>query len=202
MQITRSFMKMQMIKSIWLLINLSQTMIILFHYLLFWKNSIILRSFILIKNLMSIFLFNLSESDYLINELVISLMQYFNKEISKFIIRQWKMLIWNKYNSHTDYAVIDWCWKHHIVSVTLSLHSTHLIQSLHVICFQSFKHYHQQALDQSFWLDVYDFNQLNFIAAFNEMHANTFKSFIIISSFMKADLILYNFEKVLTSLHK
>ena len=82
----------------------------------------------------------------------------------------------------------------------LPSHSTHLMQSLNVICFQSFKHYHHQALNQSLQLDVFDYNQLNFIADFNKICMKIFKSFIILSVFKEADLILYNSEKVLNSL--
>ena len=51
-------------------------------------------------------------------------------------------------------------------------------------------------------LDVFDYNQLNFIIDFNKIHAKIFKSFIILSVFKEADLILYNSEKVLNSLCK
>ena len=76
------------------------------------------------------------------------------------------------------------------------------MQFLNVICFQSFKHYHHQALNQSLQLNVFDYNQLNFIADFNKIHMKIFKSFIILSVFKEADLIFYNSEKVLNSLHE
>ncbi len=43
---------------------------------------------------------------------------------------------------------------------------------------------------------------MNFITDFSEMCKKIFKSFTIISSFVKTDLIFYNSEKVLTLLHK
>ena len=46
-----------------------------------------------------------SEFDYLTNELVIPLLEYFNEHISKSTAGRWRILIWNKYNTHTDYAV-------------------------------------------------------------------------------------------------
>src|SRR5438034_7116833 len=112
------------------------------------------------------------------------------------------MLLFDEYNSHTDFAVIDWCWKHHIVPITLSLHSTHFLQSLDVVCFQPFKHYHRQALDRALRLGIFDYNQLDFIADFSEMRKKIFKSFTVISSFVKTGLILYNSEKVLALLHE
>src|SRR5436853_2899042 len=51
------------------------------------------------------------------------------------------MLILDGYNSHTDYAVKDWCSKHHILLFTFPPHATHLLQPLDVVCFQPFKHY-------------------------------------------------------------
>src|SRR6266487_1148220 len=82
----------------------------------------------------------------------------------------------------------------------LSPHATHLLQSLDVICFQPYKYYHHQALDQSLCLDIFDFNQLNFIAAFIKMCAKIFKRSTILSVFQKTDLISYNSDKVLKSL--
>jgi hypothetical protein len=71
-----------------------------------------------------------------------------------------------------------------------------------MVCFQPYKYYHRQALDQAFRLGIYDFNQLDFIAALNEMHTKTFKQSIIISVFETTGLILYNFKKVLAPLCK
>ena len=52
------------------------------------------------------------------------------------------------------------------MSFILSSHATHLLQSLDVVCFQSYKYYHHQALDQSLCLSIFDFNQLDFIITF------------------------------------
>ena len=83
------------------------------------------------------------------------------------------------------------------MSFTLPSYSTHLFQSLNVVCFQPFKHYHRQALNRSFRLDIFNFNRLDFIAAFNEMQVKTFKKSTILSAFEKTGLISYNPEKAL-----
>jgi len=84
------------------------------------------------------------------------------------------------------------------VSIIFFSHSTHFLQSLNMICFQSFKHYHCQALNWALQLRIFDYNWLNFIADFSEICKKIFKLFTIISSFVKTDLILYNSEKVQT----
>ena len=112
------------------------------------------------------------------------------------------MLIWNEYNLHTNYEVRDWCWKHYIIFFIFSSHATHLLQFLNVICFQSYKYYHCQALDWSLHLSIFDFNWLNFIVTFIKVHAKIFKSSTSLSVFEKTDLIFYNPEKVLKSLHE
>ena len=83
-----------------------------------------------------------SESGYLTNELVIPLLEHFNERTSKSTAGRWRILIWDEYNTHTDYAIKDWCIKYYILSFTFSSHSTHLLQSLDVVCFQSFKYYY------------------------------------------------------------
>src|SRR5947199_1984661 len=112
------------------------------------------------------------------------------------------MLLFDGYNSYTDYSVIDFCWKHHIIPFTLPPHVSYILQPLDVVCFQPYKHYHRQALDRSLRLGVFDFNRLDFIAAFNKMRAETFKSSTIKSAFAKTGLIPYNPEKVLDPLRE
>ena len=130
---------------------------------------------------------------------MIPLLEHFNKWTSKSIIRQWRILIWDEYNPHTNYEVRDWCWKHHIVPFTLA---THLLQPLDVVCFQPYKYYHRQALNRSLRLGIFDFNRLYFIAAFNDMRLKTFKKSTILSAFEKTGLIPYNPEKVLDPLRE
>ena len=93
---------------------------------------------------------DLSESGYLINELAISLLEHFDARTSKSTTRQWRILIWDRCKSHVEYEVLKWCWKHYIVPFNTIPHSTHFLQSLDVVCFQPYKHYHRQALDQVF----------------------------------------------------
>ena len=51
----------------------------------------------------------LTDSDYLINEEAISLLEHFDRWISKFTAGRWRLLIWDEYNLHTDYEVRNWC---------------------------------------------------------------------------------------------
>ena len=68
-----------------------------------------------------------SESDYLTNELAISLLKHFDERTSKSTAGRWRMLIWDEYNTHTDYAVKDWCIKHYILPFIFPPHSIHLL---------------------------------------------------------------------------
>ena len=85
------------------------------------------------------------------------------------------MLIWDGYSAHIGEEVRDWCWKHYIIPFSTIPYSTHFLQPLDMVCFQSYKHYHRQAINQAFQLGIYDFNQLDFITAFQEMRKKTFK---------------------------
>ena len=55
----------------------------------------------------------------------------------------------DNHDSHLIREFIDYCFepKVNIVSFLLSAHSTHLLQSLDIDIFQSFKHYHQEILE-------------------------------------------------------
>ena len=67
--------------------------------------------------------------------------------------------LWAHYKEQKNRSNCEW--KHHIVSFTLSLYATHLLQSLDVACFQSYKYYHLQVLDWSLCLGIFDFNWLD-----------------------------------------
>lgn len=76
------------------------------------------------------------------------------------------------------------------------------MQPLDVVCSQPFKHYHQQAMDRALRLGVYDFNRIDFIAAFTTMRNQTFKISTIKTSFFETGLVPYNPEKVLGPLRE
>lgn len=92
---------------------------------------------------------------------------------------------------------MQYCWDNHIFPHTLPPHSSHFLQPLDVTIFQQFKHYHRLAMDKSLRHGVFNFNKIEFIAAFENMWKKTFKPTTIISGWKKAGLFPLDLNKVL-----
>ncbi len=86
------------------------------------------------------------------------------------------MLVMNDYGSHLTYEFYDNAKYHDIYLMRLSLHSTHLTQSLNVEVFQSFKCHHSEAIDASIRLSDADFTRLDFLTAFQQFRTKAFRS--------------------------
>ena len=106
-------------------------------------------------------------------------------------------MILDGYGSYLNYEFYEYVQKHCIELFRLPLHSTHLTQPLDVGCFQPFKHYHAEAIDDAIRSGSGDFGRLEFLAKFQFMRTQTFKKSTIKSAFKNTGLIPYNSEIVL-----
>ena len=104
------------------------------------------------------------------------------------------MLIMNDHDLHLIREFVDYCFELevNIVSFLLPAHSTHLLQSLDIDVFQSFKHYHQEILENSIQFSNVDYKRTDFLASFQKMQDLTFKKVTICSAFQKSDLFPFN----------
>ncbi len=94
----------------------------------------------------------------------------------------------------------DLATKNKIVLFYLLPHSTHLSQPLDVGVFQSFNHYHTDAIDKTVWLGDEKFGKLEFLAVFQSFCNQTFKPITICHAFKSTGLVLFNpdviFDKI------
>jgi DDE superfamily endonuclease len=144
----------------------------------------------------------LNETGYMNEELNIQYLNHFNKYTSKRRVGRWRMLIFDGFNSHTAERFIQQCWSSHIVPWALPPHATHLLQPLDVVCFQPLKHYHRKAIDSALRVGIFNFNRLEFIAAFQDMRKQAFKPSTICSSFEATGLIPFDPDKVVKPLEE
>ena len=92
------------------------------------------------------------------------------------------MLILNKYRSHFTLKFLNYATEHNIILFRLSSHSTHKTQFLDVRYFQPFKYYHSEAVDHSVQQENSEFEKLDFLFTFQEMHDLTFTKSTIVSA--------------------
>ena len=139
----------------------------------------------------------MSESGYMNEELAMPYLEHFNKYTIKRRLGRWRMLLFDGLKSHRTDHFVNYCWENHIVPIELPPHATHLMQPLDVVAFQPFKHHHRKAIDRALRLGIYEFNRIEFIAAFQRMRADTFTSSTVKTSWREAGLIPFDPDKVL-----
>ncbi len=117
---------------------------------------------------------------------------------------EWRMLVIDGYGSHLTIEFINYCYRPKVkISVfLLPAHSTHILQPLDIRVFQSFKHYHQEVLEDSIRYGGNDYKRPDFLASFQKMRDLTFKKPIICSAFRKAGLYPFDPSAVLAKLQE
>ena len=138
-----------------------------------------------------------SPTGYSNDELALQWLEHFEIHSRKSQVGVWRLLILDGYGSHLTYEFYEYAQKHCIELFRLPPHSTHLTQPLDVGCFQPFKHYHAEAIDDAIRSGSGDFGRLEFLAKFQFMRTQTFKKSTIKSAFKNTGLIPYNPEIIL-----
>ena len=138
-----------------------------------------------------------SPTAYSNDDLALDWLKHFDKHSRKGQVGAWRMLIMDGYGSHMTFEFFTYAKRNKIELFRLPPHSTHLTQPLDVECFQPFKHYHSEAIDQLMRGGGSDFDKLDFLSIFQNMRNQTFTSTTILASFRNTGLVPYNPEVVL-----
>lgn len=89
-----------------------------------------------------------------------------------------------------------------IVLFRLFAHLTHLIQSLDVKIFKSYKHYYAEAIDSAVRIKNTKFEKLKFLTAFQTFRNQTFKLFTIRHAFKTTEIVSFNLNMILDIIRK
>ena len=114
----------------------------------------------------------------------------------------WRLLIIDGYDSHFQSTVFYYAREHQISLFVLPPHSTHWSQPLDVGCFQPFKHWHTEVVDEAVRAGNAAFNRLDFLDAFALMRENTFTKHTIKKAFYKTGLVPFDPEVVIEPLQE
>jgi len=142
----------------------------------------------------------MSESGYTNDMLSYEWIKHFNRETKEGAQNRQRLLVMDGHGSHLTREFVTYCYENRITPFLLPPHSTHLLQPLDIGVFQSFKHYHQEVLEESIRFGGIDYNKTDFLASFRKMRDLTFKQRVIRSAFKKAGLVPYNPQIVLDQL--
>jgi len=92
-------------------------------------------------------LITIFDTDYSNDWISLWWLKHFNCFSQKHQKKAWRLLMMNDYESHHTSEFLFYCENHKIISFNLSLHTTHLLQSLDVYIFQSLKHWHSKMIN-------------------------------------------------------
>ena len=94
------------------------------------------------------------------------------------------MLVMDGHGSHLTIEFVNYCYQPNvkILVFLLLVHSTHILQLLGIGVFESFKHYHQEVLEEAVRYRGVNYKKPDFLAAFQRMWDLTFKKRIIYSA--------------------
>src|SRR5204862_1264681 len=93
------------------------------------------------------------------------------------------MLILDDYDSHLTYQFMRYCELHKMILLQLPAHLTHFLQSLDVVIFQQWKHWHTEAIDLHIRKSIDEFNHQIFLANLESIQQLILKSGNIKSAF-------------------
>ena len=142
-------------------------------------------------------LFTTSESGYSNDDIALDWLDHFIAHTARRRRGAWLLLIIDGFGSHMTIPFFEKAEANQILLFRLPAHSTHLTQPLDVGVFQPFKHYHTEAIDNAVRLGDTHFSKLEFLAAFQTMRDQTFKSSTIRHAFKITGIVPFNPEAVL-----
>src|SRR6266536_949841 len=100
------------------------------------------------------------------------------------------------------YEFLKYCENRKIIVFDLLPHTTHICQSLDMVIFEPFKHWHKIAVNNTTRTGYTKFNKTEFLNAIDSIRAKTFKKNTILSSWRKSGIFPYNPNVVLTKLRE
>lgn len=112
------------------------------------------------------------------------------------------MLLFDEHESHCIYEFLNYCEKNSIVLFCLSSHSTHLLQSLDVVIFQLYKHYHAETVNQVTRTNCDDFNKTKFCVFITSIRKKIFNHKTIRFVWRKTSLVSIQLRMILNKLRE
>jgi hypothetical protein len=132
------------------------------------------------------------------NRLGLRYLEHFIRHCPPLRIGAYRILIFDGHSSHLSDDFLHLCWENRIRPFRLPAHTTHLLQPLDIVVFQSLKFWFQKELRREIFNGAEEFNKTDFFAIFQRFWDKVFKSRrIAISSFEKTGLIPLNPLRVL-----
>jgi hypothetical protein len=116
-----------------------------------------------------------SGSGYTNDELSLEWARHFVRQTQKHLQGVYRLLLFDGFDSHCTQEFLEHLEDHKVIAYRLPPHTSHFLQPLDVGCFQPYKHWHAQAVDNATRTGCTSFNKTEFLAAIESIRAHTFK---------------------------
>jgi DDE superfamily endonuclease len=113
----------------------------------------------------------------------------------------YRLLILDGHGSHKTPEFDLFCKEHHIITLCMPPHSSHLLQPLDIGCFAVLKRLYGQQIQQLMRNGVNHIDKQDFLVAYYAAHKETMNTANIYSSFAAAGLVPYNPDRVFEELN-
>ncbi len=159
----------------------------IFRSLMIFSEKIIQKTWI---NTWSYSMYEIFNNDWIDNELDLAwLKDLFHFETAHLSDR--RLLIINDHASHVFVEFVKFCWQMNIVSLCLSFHTTHYLQSLNVDCFVSLNKICRKKLKEKNKTNVMHIIKFDFFTFLKKARQKIMTEAIMMSSWAKIDMILW-----------
>lgn len=116
-----------------------------------------------------------SDSGYTNDDLSLEWARHFVRQTQKHLKGVYRLLLFDGFDSHCTQEFLEYLEDHKVIAYRLPPHTSHFLQPLDVGCFQPYKHWHAQAVDNATRTGCTSFNKTEFLAAIESIRAHTFK---------------------------
>ena len=141
-----------------------------------------------------------NETGYMNDLLAVEFMKHFERLTRPKKPHQYRLLLFDGYESHCTYEFIEYAWRHKIVPFKMPPHTSHLLQPCDLGPFQPYKHHHRKAVNTDVRAGSEGFNKIDFIFAFNDIRAKTFTRRTIKHGWSQAGIYPFNPQPVVDRL--
>ncbi|KAJ5614365.1 hypothetical protein N7528_008019 [Penicillium herquei] len=114
---------------------------------------------------------------------------------------RYRLLILNSHRSHLTPQFDQICEENNIIPIYIPAHSSHLLQPLDIGCFAVLKRTYSDLIGQKVRAGINHIDKLDFLTAYPQAHANTFKLETIKNSFEAAGIVPFDPQSVLSKLN-
>ena len=143
-----------------------------------------------------------SDSGFTSNQIGIEFLKHFIENSDAGPDAEWKLMLMDNHENHCIHEFMIFANDNHIRPYTLIPHLTHCMQFLNVGIFQTYKHWHDVAIQETIAMSSIEYTIPRFLKDLSKIRTNVFKPSTIRHAFQKSGMWPINAEMCIKQLLK